>query len=104
MGFSKGGVCLNHFIAEVATLNDLKRSSGNVEHVLDWEDEKGWSNIPSYISPVPGYITRSKASTNGLHDCLDTLSHFLCNEVSDIIWLDSHRFPTSSSAVASFAR
>jgi len=96
IAFSKGGLVLNHILAELATTIKLHRSVAGVtsenEAMLDWEAEYMAGLLPNYEPSQR--IARTKTLAKVLSPIEETVSSFM-NRVATIHWVDCHRYPTN---------
>eukprot|EP01104_Vermistella_antarctica_P011446 TRINITY_DN319_c0_g2_i1.p1 TRINITY_DN319_c0_g2~~TRINITY_DN319_c0_g2_i1.p1 ORF type:complete len:394 (+),score=24.78 TRINITY_DN319_c0_g2_i1:153-1334(+) len=123
-GFSKGGLVLNNFLSEVASLTYSLRASWHTRHgtaddngepremiddetagtntpahILDWEDPSMAPMLPPHHPPQR--IARARVPVG----CLDKQSAALVDFISRVTrihFLDAFRFPTSPAVVRGF--
>lgn len=100
VAFSKGGLVLNHILAELASTIKLRKNvaDGVSEHetLLDWEAEYMASLLPNYEPSQR--IGRTKTPAKVLLPHEETVFSFV-DKVSTIHWVDCHRYPTNPEVV-----
>lgn len=100
VAFSKGGLVLNHILAELATAIKVRKNiaAGVSEHetLLDWEAEYMASLLPNYEPSQR--IGRTKTLAKVLLPHEETVFSFV-DKVSTIHWVDCHRYPTNPEVV-----
>jgi len=96
VGFSKGSLVLNHFIAELATVIECSQSSQPPQLVLDWEPDRKTYKLPNY--EPSRRIARTNTPASIAMDHKDVILQFM-SRVTAIHWVDGHRFPTDQQVI-----